>query len=195
MPIYKHQRKDIIRFDEVTRLINLLPDPKEKALVALLYLFGARPCEIFDVQRKDIKWDTDKLHIRFPTRKKRKNKPELIVASRVPFCYINDPLSKYVIEYIRDRPDEEYVFRLGSSVKSQTVMVNRKLQAHNPTLCQYLFRKTRNTLIAENGGTESQLVIWNGWADGRPAKHYVQHTKRLMDTVPSPRSDEDDTNS
>lgn len=187
MPEYKFKRKDILRPEEVQELIDNLGDPKDKGLVALMYLFGARPCEIFDVQTKDIYVEDEKLYIRFRTRKK-KRRSDMIITTRKPFCFISDRFTKYIIDYIRGRDSEEYVFRTGNTEASQTVIINRRLKAHNPAICQYLFRHSRNTLIAENGGTESQLVVWNGWADGRPAKHYVHATQKLMDSVPTPES-------
>ena len=190
MPRYKIKRKDIIRENEVKELIDKLGSPQDKAMVSMLYLFGARPCEIMTLKREDFKTDGKKIFVVFETRKKKGKVSRLIIPNRKLWCYSDDIFARYILEYVVTIPQGSRVFHYGSTEKSTNTLINRRLKRQNPNLCPYLFRHTRNTLIAENGGSESSLVVWNGWSDGRPAKFYVEHTQKMIDNVPSPKSED-----
>jgi len=188
MANYKIQREDIIREPEVAELINVMNNNMDKAMVAMMYLFGARPCELLAVKKEDFNITDDRIEVRFPTRKKRHKVQKLVMENRTLWCYKNDPFARVIIDYLLVLDPGEKMFEYGSTEKSANTIIGRKIKTHNKQICPYLFRHTRNTLIGENGGTESHLTVWNGWADGRPAKHYVERTKRLIDAVPSPKS-------
>lgn len=193
MPRYKIQRNNIVTAEETLALIEKMGNPMDKSMVAMLYLFGCRPCELRMLEKKDIRVHEGegKLWVNMPTRKKPRNKTYLVTNTRWVWAFLSDPLVDVIRNHIAELNNEEKPWHYGASEKSANVMLNRKLKTHNPNVCPYLFRHSRLTKLAENGATESELTLWAGWEDSRPAKNYVHRTKLMSTNVPQTNTAEE----
>lgn len=187
MPRYKIQRTTIISGAETKQMIDDTPTLRDKAMIAVLYLYGCRPTELRTLTREDFYIDGEKLWLRIHTAKTRmkKGSSPILRSKRNIFAFLKDNFTTVILDYIKICPYGEKIFVYGNSEKTSNSNMDRILKSTNPNCCAYVFRHTRNTILAEEGATESQLMGWNGWRDGRPAGNYVKGTKRLVENIPN----------
>lgn len=188
MPRYKIERTAILSEQEVLDMTNAASKLRDKAMVSFLWLYGCRPSEMFNIKREDFWIQNDELWISIETKKTRRKVGKDIIPImkrnlKAPFNQFTYLIQQYIDSQSYNLP----LFRYGSNTNSHVANMNRILKGINSSVCPYLFRHTRNTILAECGATESMLVAWNGWSDGRPSSSYVKHTKRLIDAIPMPK--------
>jgi len=152
MPKIKENKRGIISWNEAERMINSCNDLEEQSLIAFLYMSGARISEVLALKRKG-----NILHER----------TLFFDLNKTPFI---DPL----IDYLNSIQLRESKVWDWTRVKAW-----RLIKRLEPSAWLHLFRHTRATLLAEKGATESQLIAWFGWTDGRPTQEYIQKSEKL----------------
>ena len=186
MPRYKIERNDIIREEETQGMIDSTTALKDKAMISFLYLFGVRPAEMYTLKRENFSLKETKLCVDIITKKKRLKKgvSPILIYTRHLWTPLSEPISRYILQYLESCDYSVPIFQYGKTDKSANVIIDRKIKSVNPNCCAYIFRHSRNTVLGESGATETQLMAWNGWSDGRPAGRYIHHTARLIDGIP-----------
>ena len=188
MPRYKIVRTEILQPSEVEMMVDMIPSSKDKAMISMLYIYGNRPSELRNIKKEDFWLENNRLCVSIETKKKRleAGKNLIVIDKRNLWCPLSSPFTRYIMKYLEECDNGVPVFWYGKNDNTANSRIDKKLKAVNPDTCAYLFRHTRNTILGENGATESQMVAWNGWADGRPAYRYIKHTKKLTDGIPQP---------
>lgn len=195
MPRYKVMRTTIISEEETKQMVDMTSSLKDKAMLSFLYLFGARPSELRTLIRSDFHIKDEKLWVSIDTKKtrQREGKTPIVNTKRPIWTPLTESLSRNIISYLETCEHGVLVFNYGSSDKVANVIIDRKIKSVNPNCCAYIFRHTRNTILARNGATDPQLVAWNGWSDSRPAGRYVHNSPELVKDIPQKK--EEPTNS
>jgi len=174
------QAEELPTMDETVEGILNIPDTRVQALVAIMYLTGARVSEIVRKTQKDgtklpsIKLKNikglivyDKEIVKFSI-KNEKNKSRL--RKDIPIV-TSDPRNKVLLELIADYckgfSEEDELFPISRDRAYKLII---KYVECNPHFLRHL-RLTH--LVQEYNFTDSHLVLQSGWTDSRPAKHYV----------------------
>jgi len=171
MPKIKENKRGIISWNEAERMINSCNDLEEQSLIAFLYMSGARISEVLALKRKNFWSDYQFLNVRIITLKRKGN----ILHERTLFFDLNKtPFIDPLIDYLNSIQLRESKVWDWTRVKAW-----RLIKRLEPSAWLHLFRHTRATLLAEKGATESQLIAWFGWTDGRPTQEYIQKSEKL----------------
>ncbi len=184
--LFKRQQKDklpedLLTKDEVFRLIDSALNPRDKAIISLLYESGARRGEILSLRLKHITPHERGFYVHFPKGKTGSRKI-LVVYSAM---YIN----QWLIVHPGRENRESY---LACSLKDGAVPINtsrfRRLltNAANRAGIQkkvnpHSFRHAQATELAKEF-TEQQMKNYLGWSkDSKMASVYVHLSGRDMD--------------
>lgn len=175
MPIITVKRDDVLSKEEVAGMINIANSPRDKSMIAMLYIFGCRVGEMIKLRRENFWVLNDELYVKIEVEKKEKE-------SGIPFKHIikvnlNTPFLNYVINHVDTIPEGERVWHISRS------QVWRIIKKTNPNAWCHLFRHTRATKLAEIGAKEHAMVAWFGWNDIRPARNYVMKGPRLIEEL------------
>jgi integrase len=193
------EERDIISEQEIERIINAAEGLPQKALIAMLYLTGARPSEVcLSYQRltiwnkelqkierviyeggrtglliKDIKIEGRDVSITLPIRKKRTKvrSEHTLVFSKKKTPYIN-----LILEYQADKRkkfgEEDPLFDFTTRTAQRWIKtIDTRLEL-NGLICK-LFRNTRLTKISKLAQTEEEIRQWAGHADTRSLGKYI----------------------
>ncbi|MEM2619025.1 MAG: site-specific integrase [Candidatus Hadarchaeales archaeon] len=194
MPRYKFQRENIMDLQEVRGMIERTHEVVPgyhvvafRALLALLYLTGARISEVLALKTEDV-WTDDKyLYVRIKTRKQRPpgpfNRPWRILMVR-----ISHPLIPYITRHLSEAEPGFSLFQFATGhPETERNVVWKYIKALNPQASSHVFRHSRLTLLAMRGATGPELQEWAGHSDLRSASKYLhlsgQGIKRLADRV------------
>ena len=163
----------IIRADDFHKMYGFARNLRERVLLTLLWLTGARTSEILNLKKKDIQIEEDRIRFSILTEKLPKGK--FVVERRNLILKVGR--EEY---YIKDL--EQYLSRLKDESKlfsfTRRTMVNIIHRISNAalgiTLCPYNFRHSRITLLTEAGRRDEELMRFKGCRslDGvRPYQH------------------------
>lgn len=188
MPKIKVKREDILSEDEVEQFINKAKTPRDKCLIALLYLLGARVSEILLIKRRHIAYNKDEGLLYFDMGILKRRKSVLPYRHKIPIN-AHARFVPYIIEYINRITDgDRLLFR--SPVKDENVPMHRTTAwkivskassiENKPSAWCHLFRHTRATMLKEQGAGGLEMMIWMGWKDSRPAEKYVHRSVKLI---------------
>ncbi len=159
--------KDTPERDDIEELVNNITNPRDKALVSLLFLTGARISEVVkSVRKKDIRIKSlegrDIVVFNIFTKKRRKALFRKIPVPR------NDRLLDSVMDYIRDKKENDLLFDF---TRQWALYLIKKYERR---YWLHLLRHSRLTeLASEKDFTDQQLTAFAGWSDSRPSKFYV----------------------
>jgi len=166
---------DILTQDEILAMIDAAENPRDKALIALLYDSGARPSEILNLKLKDIK--LNKTHGEIFVNGKTGMRRIPIVFS-VPYLIKwlnahpakNDPEAKLFPKLKHGRGGENFT---SDGLDGLVKRLARKAGIRK-RVTPYLFRHSRLTELA-NILRDSQLKALAGWTAGsRMAEYYIR---------------------
>lgn len=171
--------RDILAEEEVWDLIQKEERQDFGALLALMWLFGPRISEALKMKRKDIFVAGEYLRVNFHTLKRPDNKS----ANFDPLRELSFPIGTnrfigVLIAYFSGISDEEQ--RLFSYSRSTS---SWKLDKLTGKVWWHLFRKTRATMLARLGWSDSKLRYWFGWLDGRTPAVYILASPKLIEDV------------
>lgn len=171
--------EDLLTEDEIEKLINSAYDPREKALVAILYESGCRIGEIANIQIKNINFDDYGARVSVNGK----------TGARVIRLISSVP---YLQEWLDRHPDkinpEVYLFvnknnKQPLSYTRFSVILKRlaKIAKINKRIYPHLFRHSRATYLA-NKLTEAQLKSVMGWTQSsKQCSTYVHLSGRDTD--------------
>ena len=166
---------DILTQDEVLMMIDAADNPRDKAMIALLYDSAARPSEILNLKIKDVKLNKTHGEV-FVTGKTGMRR--VVIVFSIPYLmkWLNahprkdDPEAKLFPKLKQGRGGEDLTPNgLDALVKrlARRVGIEKRITA-------YLFRHSRLTELA-NVLRDSQLKALAGWtASSRMAEHYIR---------------------
>jgi integrase len=192
MPIIKVKREDILSPDEVEQFIQKSKTKKNKCLIALLYLLGARVSEVLMMKRKHIAYNKDEDLLYFDMGILKRRKSVIPFRHKIPIN-AHARFIPYIIEYINEIKDSErLLFR--SPIKEEDVPMHRstawKIVSNasainvdgesKPRAWCHLFRHTRATELKEAGAGALEMMVWMGWKDTRPAVKYVHRSIKMI---------------
>lgn len=144
------------------------------SLIAVMWRSGARVSEILAIKKKDIKLTQDYLYINFRTLKRRKE-----LYRNLPFKLYDDKdknfFNRLIIEHTKKIEANHLVWEMHRDT------AHSRIKKLNPNAFPNLFRHSLNTILADNGMSDSQLKQWNGWAEksNMPAQYVNQSQIRL----------------
>ena len=166
---------DLLTRDEILRLIDYAENPRDRALIALLYDTGARPGEILSLRLKDVKLN--------------RTHGEIYVSGktgmrRIPIVFSIPYLERWLnVHPERDNPEAKLFPKIKSGrggedlTEPGLVMLLKRIARRagiNKRMYPYIFRHSRLTELA-NILREHQLKAFAGWTAGsRMAEHYVR---------------------
>jgi len=181
MPKYKVDINYILKPEEVVRMIEVAERERDKALISVLWLTGARPSEVIGLLRKDIKIEDMKIRITIETKKLKKgtfipHKRELV------FSYNPanpDPIKTTLIRYVEKIANPDFpLFEINDSRVRQLIYeISQKALGFRIT--PYSFRHSRLTYLAKKGLTPIELMYFKGSADTRSVSKYL-HAKPFV---------------
>ena len=184
MPLYKKDVSTKITTTEAEEMIARLTKPRDQALVACLYLTGARPCEL----RKSFEDKNGKVVNRFLGKHftpylldKDYFGLELYTAKRSKQTGYNPerrrleirrdaPTAKYLLDWLVTINDEQDVFGIGTIRIRQIVWL-----ASDNKRPPYAMRHNRIQALADppNDASPSELMAWKGASDLRSVSPYL----------------------
>ncbi len=173
--------EDLLTEDEVKRLIDAATNPRDKALVSVLYESGCRIGELLTLKIKNVSFDQygAKILVNGKTGPRR-----VRIIATVP----------YLMEWINNHPcknDPEYPLWIGFKAKkfvthaqARAILNSLKKSAGiNKRIHPHLFRHSRATHLA-NHLTEAQMKEYFGWTQSsNMASVYVHLSGRDVDNA------------
>lgn len=196
MPRYAYKRADKrIEQSELEGMLFKTNSEKIRALIAALYISGARISEVLNMKLKDFKFkDNGDLEINIITLKRdRGNKlpyqehRRLILAKGTPFLHILVGYYRKLKDSCRFIPEEEMLekklFWFCPKAASNRTAVNRILKKLNPVISPHAFRHSRCQKLADNGATAIQIKAWTGHKKLDMISEYIENSSRLVEPL------------
>jgi len=149
---------------EVEEMVERAESLRDKALIAFLYLTGARISEALEVRAEDFRREGDWILVSVITLKKRRGeRPRRLIPLPV-----GDPLTKTVMAWVEKVGEG----RLWPFSRRWALEIIKRA---NPQAFCHLLRHTRLThLVVEHDFGPYELVKWTGWTDPRPGETYIK---------------------
>lgn len=175
---------DILNEDEVLRMLKAASDPRNAAIIALLFDSGIRAGELLEMRVKDVDLSSNPAHITVNGKTGMRKVP---IMFSVP----------YVANYLNAKSDSkpnDYLWKMIGSWESRNgradyaairTMLKRvgTKAGISKRIYPHLFRHSRASYYA-NRLTEQQLKVFFGWTgDSRMAATYVHLSGRDIDNA------------
>lgn len=179
---YAHDISDLVDSKDVRRIYDSAKTPREQALISLLWLFGARPSEILELRKEDIKihhdpeLDNEFVSFTFPTKKLNADGHQFVLKSRqLKILRPKNPQDLYIetiLQYIRILEDHELLFQYTTRW-AQKVVNRLGRNSIGKKLSPYHFRHSCITREATAGKTLDQLMHLKGAKSLDSVKMYL----------------------
>jgi len=166
VPKYYHEKNmfKIIWKDEMEVMLRHCKTLRDKVLLALVWLTGARISEVLALKRYDfdIDYEKDELRVRLITLKKRTKEPP---RRELYFSIEKDPFVKdIIIPYIEKLDLEKSLFNIGKRRAQQILHEINKKTGFWYTFHE--FRHSRLSYLARvQEASVSDLMDWTYWKD------------------------------
>lgn len=151
MPKYRVDINRLVEKEEVALMVSYTKKRRDRFVIAMLYITGARPTEILKMKEGAIIEKDDKIRITLPTLKL--NKLRFVIQERT-------------LEFDRDTPFINYVMDYKDRLPMKTISLRRIEQIveklSDGMFCPYNFRHSRFTKLARQGMTVDELMYWKG---------------------------------
>lgn len=175
--------EDLLLTEEIETLINACQNPRDSALIVMLYESGARKGEIFSVKLKHVAFDENGAVITLPDGKTGARRIRLVFAASYLRNWIEyHPTKENRESYLFVSLHQPYVKLSSTGLYDQLARlaertgVQKRINPHS-------FRHARATQLAKNL-TEQQLKQYLGWtADSSMASVYVHLSGKDMDNA------------
>ena len=175
MPTYKFKRQEEATYKEILTMILMSKEPRVKALISFLYLYGCRITEALNLHNYNITITDSHIISRIGVLKRRghsggpyESMPHLLsVRLDAPF------VQEYLLPYQKQLGKDSKVFPFSRQ------LAWLRIKKVNPLYSPHVFRHDRIMKLALKGASEAELMDWAGWTDIRPASNYVRATGRL----------------
>ncbi|WP_135605504.1 site-specific integrase [Methanococcoides sp. NM1] len=172
---------ELLTSDDIDRLINAAQNPRDKAIISLLYESGARLGEMLSLQIKHIEPHEKGLHVQFPEGK--------TGARRIVVIYSAMYVNQWITNHPLKRDSEAFLWcQIGGKHDCLTIASFRKVlmsaakradikKPVNP----HAFRHAQATELAKEF-TEQTLKRYLGWTpDSKMAATYVHLASKDID--------------
>ena len=173
MGAYKFKRSGVTTVEEVNQMLPKLPE-KVGVIMVLLYLLGFRISEALKLKREDFELENGNLKVTIQLSKKRDHSSSPYALGHILRVKLDSPFVKDIILPFLDKQNSgELLF----PYKRQSI--EYFFHKASPKISPHIFRKDRLTKLTREGASEFELQDFAGWADARPANHYVTMDGRL----------------
>ncbi|MHA1626697.1 MAG: tyrosine-type recombinase/integrase [Candidatus Asgardarchaeia archaeon] len=169
----------IMSYDDVKNIINSIKNKRDKALVELLYLTGARISELLSLRRGDIEedkvGDVEFLFVNLITLKRKKGVEQRVV--EIPKFEI----SNETLEYIYSKGEDDLLFESSRNKGKPISRIHawRIIKSISKDLYLHLMRHCRLThLVNKYNYNELELMRFAGWTNTNPAKFYMYQSAK-----------------
>lgn len=179
---YAHDISDLVDSKDVRRIYDSAKTSREQALISLLWLFGARPSEILELRKEDIKLNYDEdlenefVSFTFPTKKLNADGHQFVLKTRqLKILRPKDPQDLYIetiLQYIRLLEDHELLFQYTTRW-AQKVVNRLSRNSIGKKLSPYHFRHSCITRESAAGKTLDQLMHLKGAKSLDSVKMYL----------------------
>jgi len=175
MPTYsKADTEFIVERDDLKKMLDSTNDLREKFALITLWLTGARPSEIVELNREDITIKETGIAFKMPIKKRRKGKftvKDRILEFDRPLAPNKDKLIEFVSWYV-ERQQFGRVFDF--TVRTLENIVSRaSKRGLKRNLCPYNFRHGRMTLLGRDGASIDELMQFKGSSDVKSISPYI----------------------
>lgn len=165
---YKKNINHIVDKVEVDDMIDKAKSIRDKALIAVLYLTGARTEEVKTLKAEHITEDTYSYKIKMRTVKLGRNSEhQFVLQDRILEFKKNTPFLTYILMHKENCKD--YMFPISTTRMRQIVY-----KLSEDRFCPYNFRHSRMTKLAWQGAGPVDLMHWKGSLDTRSVNPYIR---------------------
>ena len=172
----KKNPDDLIKEDEAFKMLNVTTNPRDKAIIMLLYELGTRGTQVSRVKLKDVSFDGNGGFVFIRGMKKGRDSKIRIIPS-VPF------LKNWINNHPRKNDREAPLFvslyspheRLYRGGMYQMVKRIAKTAGIKKNIYLHLFRHSAMTNLVDQGFVESELEIIGTWVEGSEATRIYVH--------------------
>jgi len=153
MPEYKYEREKTFDDKDVINLLKKASSRRDRCLVSLLYLTGARISEILELKGKDIQIEEDEIRISIRPKKTGDYGPvsksqDLILDKKGKFVAC-------IIEHSKTKKAEESIINM---TRQRAWQIIRELSGVSP----HFFRYSRVVQLLDKGYSLDQVRKWIG---------------------------------
>ena len=163
---YNKDISHVVSESETQAMIDRTKNPRDHFLVAILYLTGARPSEVLELQQKDIEIQEDQLAIRLVTKKLGRAKG-FTIRQRFLEIQKSSPFVDYILKWHSQK--DGLLLEITDSRIRQIIY---KLSENE--FCPYHFRHSRLTKLSRNGASLDELMYWKGSKDEKSVIEYLK---------------------
>lgn len=167
MPKYTKDIDYIVQMDDVDNMLARGGRARDKFIVAVLYITGARPSEIRELKRQDISVTDDEVIITLKTLKLGATEKFIIRDRTLTFSRRETPFIDHVIKYWETAPEK----LIPISLRRVEQIIDHLSQNQ---FCPYHFRHTRLTKLARQGATIDELMYWKGASSHQSVAPYLR---------------------
>ena len=179
MPRYVKDINYIVQTRDVAAMMERATSPRNQALHAFFYLTGARPIEVCQVTREDVKQtENGGLEVTIKTAKLGAVKGFKVRERTLPLPH-GAPFLSILRGYWETRPENSLLFDLQPDTMKKIVY-----RDSDNLLCPYHFRHSRMYKLAQGGASLADLQNWKGAVDIRSVSAYLaakKVTERRLD--------------
>lgn len=178
MPKYSFKRQDRrINFAEVSQLVDNMHTLELKAIIAALYLTGARISEVLQLKTNNIiKKDKD-VTIILVSLKRRGN------SSSKPTRSLTFEEDAKLMNYLLDYKDFMERKRIKRMFKLSRQMVWYHIRQHTDVISPHCFRHSRLQQLADAGAGSHRLRSFAGHAKLETSTTYVESSSALLEPL------------
>lgn len=193
MPRYGWDIKELLFEEDVKAIFNKTTNDKESALVALLWLTGARPSELAELRKEKVYYDAQKLTITLVTKKLGEAGAFKLKERTLEFVRLTglgtNVYIETLIKYVSLLPPEALL--LPHTTRWQENVIGRlSLQGIGKKLSPYHFRHSVMSWMAHNGSTINELMHFKGAASILSVSPYM-NAKPMIVNIQSQRRSRD----
>jgi integrase len=174
MPRYKKDINQILEKPDFELLLTKAANLRDRALLAFLYLTGARPTEIVEVKKKDVYENTadpDAVYIRVKTAKLGKKAiREFTITERILVFPKTTAYLNLVADYAATLPTPDNLLFPFSPTRIRQLVY----QMSENKYCPYHFRHSRLTKLSRAGATTDELMYWKGALEIKSVSAYLK---------------------
>ena len=172
MPRYQKDITHIVSKEEAEMMIERASNLRDKFLVAIFYLTGARINELTKLRRENITqfeyYGEEYIRIKLITEKRRKSGERFMIIERTLEIPKTAPFMDIVLSYIEQ-------IKEGPLIKITDRRIRQIFdKLSDRTICPNMFRHSRLVKLARAGATIDELMYWKGASDTRSVSEYLR---------------------
>ena len=171
----------LIEASDVAQMIEKAPTMRDRALIALYYIFGVRRDEPLEMRKESIWMDSDWLYLKV----KREKVPKKVVMPRVDTLKIPKctPFIQHIVAHWASLNEGDLMFNYHSNPRTASHAIYMMIKRLNPNVWIHLFRHTRAEKFRAAGYSDAELMAWFGWMDPRTASHYTHPSTKTIEDM------------